>query len=76
MRILNTCVVYKFQTVNPGCPPSPVHTFWLTAMRRDIRAGLYFCSCELRWRSTKCVLLRCFNQARRQDLSFGGKNAC
>ena len=27
MRILNYCVVYKFQTVNPGCPPSQSHTF-------------------------------------------------
>jgi len=21
MRILNSCVIYEFQTVNPGCPP-------------------------------------------------------
>ena len=32
-----------------------------TAIRRDIRAALYFCSCDLRWRSTECVLLSCFN---------------
>jgi len=25
--IRNSCVIYKFQTVNPGCPPSPMHTF-------------------------------------------------
>jgi len=52
---------FKFQTVIPGCPPSPPHTFWSTAIRRDIRAALYFCSCELRWRSIECVLLPCFN---------------
>ena len=34
---------------------NPVHTFWSTAIRRDMRAALYFCSCELRWRSTECV---------------------
>ena len=28
------------------------HTFWLTAIRRGICAALYFCNCELRWRST------------------------
>jgi len=28
MRILNSCVVYKFQTVNPRCPPSQPHTFF------------------------------------------------
>jgi len=61
MRILNPCAVYKFQTVNPGCPPSQPHTFWSTAIRRDIRAALYFCSCELSWRSIECVLLACFN---------------
>jgi len=27
MRILNSCVVYKFQTVKPGCPPSQPYTF-------------------------------------------------
>ena len=27
MRILNSCVVSKFQTVKPGCPPSQPHTF-------------------------------------------------
>jgi len=27
MRILNSCVVYKFQAFNPGCPPSQPHTF-------------------------------------------------
>jgi len=57
MRILNYCVVYKFQTVNPWCPPSPVHAFWSTAVRRDIRAALCFRSGELRWRSTECVPL-------------------
>ena len=41
--------------------PSQPHTFRSTAVRRDIRAALYFCSCELRWRSTECVLLPCFN---------------
>ena len=51
MRILNSCVVYRFQTVNPGCPPSQPHTFWLIAIRRDFRAALYFLSCELFWRS-------------------------
>jgi len=47
----------KFQTVNPGFPPSLSHTFWSTAIRRDNRAALYFCSCELPWRSIECVLL-------------------
>ena len=61
MRILNLCVVYEFQTVNPGCPLSQPHTFWSTAIRRDIRAALYFCSCGLCWRRTECVLLLCFN---------------
>ena len=61
MRILNSRVVYKFQTVNPECPPSQRHTFWSTAIRQDIRAALYYCCCELRWRSTECVLLLCFN---------------
>jgi len=27
MRILNSCVILKFQTVNPGRPPSQPHTF-------------------------------------------------
>jgi len=61
MRILDSCAIYKFQTLNPGCPPSQPHTFWLTAIRRHIRAALCFCSCELRWRTTECVLLPCFN---------------
>ena len=61
MRILNSCVIYKVQIVNPGCPSFQPYTFWSTAVRRDIRAALYFCSCELRWRSIKCVLLPCFN---------------
>jgi len=61
MRILNSRAVYKFQTVKPECPPSQRHTFWSTANRRDIRAALRFCSCELRQRSTECVLLLCFN---------------
>jgi len=61
MRILNSCVIYKFQAVNPGCPSSPPHTFWSTTVRRDIRAALYFCSFEPRCRSTECVLLPCFN---------------
>jgi len=26
MRILTSCVVYKFQAVKPGCPPSQPHT--------------------------------------------------
>jgi len=57
MRILDSCVIYKFQTVNPGCPPSQPHTLWSIAIRRDIRADLYFCSCEPRWRSIeRCVL--------------------
>jgi len=64
MRILNSCVVYKFQTVNSGCPPSPPHIFWSTAIRRDIRADVYFCSCELHWRSIECILLPCFNALR------------
>ena len=59
MRILNSCVSYKFQAVNPGCPTQP-DTFWSTAIRRDIRTALYFCSCEPRWRGTKSVLLPCF----------------
>ena len=61
MRIVNSRVIYMFQTVNPGCPPSQLHTFWSTAIRRGIRAALYFCNCEQRWRSTECVLLPCFN---------------
>jgi len=61
MCILNSCVIYKFETVNPGCPPSQQNTFCSTTIRWDIRAALYFCSCELPWRSTECVLLPCFN---------------
>jgi len=26
MRTLNSCVIYKFHTVNPGCLPSQPHT--------------------------------------------------
>jgi len=44
----------RTNTINSGCPPSPQHSFWSTAIRRHIRAALYFCSCELRWRSTVC----------------------
>jgi len=33
----------------------------MPAIRRDICAALCFCSCELRWSSTECVLLPCFN---------------
>jgi len=44
-----------------GCLPSQPHAFWSTAIRRDIRVALYFCSCGLRWRSTECVLIPCFN---------------
>jgi len=65
VRILNSCVVYKFQTVNPWCPTYPPHTFWSTAMPQDIRAALYFCSCESSWRSTECVLLPCFKRVAR-----------
>jgi len=61
MGILNSWVVYKLQTINPGCLASPQHSFWWTAIRRDIRATLYFCSCDLHWCSTACVLLSCFN---------------
>ena len=64
VRILNSCVVYKFQTVNPGCPTSPPHTFWSTAIRHDIRAALNFCSCESGWRSTECVLLHVLTRCR------------
>jgi len=61
MCILNLCVVYKFQTVNPGCSLSQSHT-WSNAIRQDIRAALYFCSCGLCWRCAECVLLLlCFN---------------
>jgi len=28
MRILNSCVFYKFATVSPRCPPSQPHTFF------------------------------------------------
>ena len=35
-------------------PAAVPYTFWSTAIRRDIRAALYFCNCELRWRSTVC----------------------
>jgi len=44
MRILNSCVVYKFQTVNTGCPPPPLHNFWLPTIQQHIRAALYFCN--------------------------------
>jgi len=63
MGFLNSWVVYKLSTINPGCLPSPQHTFWWTAIRRVIRAALYFCSCEVRWQSTECVLLSCFFEA-------------
>ena len=39
------------KTVNPGCPSSQPHAFWSTAIWRDIRAALWFCSCELRWQA-------------------------
>jgi len=61
MRILNSCVISKIQAVNPGCPTQP-YAFWSIAIQRDIRAALYFCSCEPRWRSTEFyspVLKRC-----------------
>ena len=35
-------------------PAAVPYTFWSTAIRRDICAALYFCNCELRWRSTVC----------------------
>jgi len=57
MRILNLCVAYKFQTVNPRWSPPQSHTLWSTTIRRDICAALHFCGCELCWRSTECVLL-------------------
>ena len=44
MRNGNSCVVYKFRTVNPGFPPSSLQNFWLPAIRRHIGAALYFCS--------------------------------
>jgi len=44
LRILNSCVVCKFQTVNPWCPPSQWHTSWSTVIRRDIRANVHFCN--------------------------------
>jgi len=50
MHILNSCVIYKSQTLNPVCPPSQPLTFW--SIRRDTHTALYLCSCELRWRST------------------------
>jgi len=75
MRILNLCAVGKFQTVNPGCPPSQSHTFWSTAIRQDIRVALYFCSCGLRWRSTECVLLSYSTGRHRRLMSAIASNA-
>jgi len=65
-----SCVLYahsqllcSLQILNcqPWVSAIPAHTFWSTAIRRDIRAALCFCSCELPWRSTECVLLPRFN---------------
>jgi len=39
MRILHSCVVYKFQTVNPVWSPSPPHTFWSRAALRGGQRG-------------------------------------
>jgi len=48
----NSCVAYFMRMP---------HTFWYPAIRRDIRAALHSCSCELHWRSTECVVLPYFN---------------
>jgi len=62
MRILNSCVVYKFQTVNPRCPPSQPHTFLLDChSTRHSRNLVFLQNYELRSRSTECVLFPCFN---------------
>jgi len=47
MRILNSCVVYKFQTVKLWVSAIPaIYFLYSTAIWRDIRAAWYFCSCE------------------------------
>jgi len=45
MSILNSYVVYKFQTVNTGCPPPLSHSFWSTAIQQDIRAVFAVVNC-------------------------------
>jgi len=62
MSILNSCVVQQVSNCQPWVPAIPAAYFLCSiAIRRDIRVAWCFCSCELRWRSTECVLLHCFN---------------
>jgi len=60
VRILNSCVVYKFQTVNPGCLPSQPHAFRSTAFDETFAQSCVFAvvnSADV----ALCVLLLCFN---------------
>jgi len=49
----------KFQTVNPGCPPSQSHTFVARLLFDETFANPAgcFCSSEQPCRSVECVLL-------------------
>jgi len=58
----NSCVVQQVSNCHSCVSAIPAaYLLCSTAIRRDISATLYFCSCELRWRGTECVLLPCFN---------------
>ena len=58
MLILNSCVVYQVSNCQSWvCVMPAVYLLCSTTIRRGIRAAWYFCSCELRWRSTEFVLL-------------------
>jgi len=48
---------HVFSSVN--CCIVALSVFHSTVFMRSL--AIYFCSCELRWRSTECVLLPCFN---------------
>jgi len=63
MRILNSCVVHKFETVNPGYLSTIPAAYLLcsTAIQQDIHVGWCFCSCELPFSGVECVVLHCFN---------------
>jgi len=62
MRILNSCCsLPSFQLPTLGVHHPNRINYSSTAIQRDIRAALHFCSCELRCRRTECLLLPCIN---------------
>ena len=66
MRILNSCVVYKFQTVKPGCPPTQPHTFWCLidcySTRRSSSLVFLQLHTALTWHWVCSTVLLCFNE--------------